>query len=102
MQEGDLARMMGLSQISDHTGDDEGQPVNLDGLETTRCTGVKTGKKTSTTTETVDNCTAMEADLIPERKQARLARSIDDSTIVQAIRSAMLQLLTITSLEHDQ
>jgi hypothetical protein len=33
----------------------------------------KTGKKTSTTTETVDNCTAMEADLIPERKQAWLA-----------------------------
>jgi hypothetical protein len=30
-------------------------------------------KKTSTTTEMVDNRTAMEADLIPERKQAWLA-----------------------------
>jgi hypothetical protein len=67
---------------------------------------IRLEKKTSTTTETVDNCTAMEADLIPERKQAGLAgvlaRSIDDFTIVQAIRPAPLQLLTITSLEYDR
>jgi hypothetical protein len=36
MQEGDLAKTMGLSQISGHTGDDEGQPINLDDLCTTR------------------------------------------------------------------